>query len=110
MNYTKGEWQFTLNTDKKHSEIDIFSQVGKGVKYLGTLNALWLSNEEKLANAHLIAAAPMMYEALKAVLPWAKDWVKYLRNNVGQGQGQNADEQFLKAEKALAKAEGKVTT
>ena len=63
--------------------------------------------EEVNANAHLIAAAPDMYEALKIVLPWAKEWIRYLRNTVGQGQGQNADEQFVIADKALAKAEGR---
>ena len=46
-----------------------------------------------------------MYEALKAVLPWAEQWIKYLRTTVGKGQGKDADEIFAKAKKALAEVE-----
>jgi len=100
MNYTKGEWQFTLNTDKKHSEIDIFSQEGKGVKYIGTINAIWLSNEEKLANAHLIAAAPDMYEALEDIIKQAEKSHMMLPPDL-------ADSIKVFGKQALAKAEGK---
>jgi len=63
--------------------------------------------KQQATNARLIAAAPEMYEVLKSVLPWAKDWIKYLRLGIGKGQGAGADDVFSKAEAALAKAEGK---
>jgi len=93
MNYAKGEWEAVGRTvrDSEHIEICVCSTY----------------QESPNANAHLIAAAPDMYEALKIELPWAKEWIRYLRNTVGQGQGQNADEQFVIADKALAKAEGR---
>ena len=106
MNYTKEKWErddnciYALN---KNGTNRFYASVHRG-KNDGDVT---IEGEEAIANAHLIAAAPNMHEALKAVLPWAEEWIKYLRANVGIGQGKGANEVFDNARKALAKAEGK---
>jgi hypothetical protein len=117
---TKGEWKvWNLEDGDKGWTI----QQGEDGRFIARTHD---NTGEDLDNARIIVAAvnactsvnpdgPMavaesikdMYEALKIVLPWAKEWIRYLRNTVGQGQGQNADEQFVIADKALAKAEGR---
>ena len=52
-------------------------------------------------------AAPAMYEALQIVTPWAKEWIKYLRINIGPGQGQEADKVFAAISEVLNKGEVK---
>lgn len=103
--FTKGKWKYTR------------PQIGTSSGIICTMiephfmpdcgDVTWYNGcvETMNANAHLISSAPEMYEALKAILPWAKDWIKFLRQNVGEGQGQDANDQLLKAVKALAKAE-----
>ncbi len=77
MNYTKGEWKVTkgfkvvAGIKSAQAVADVFGETAKEVE----------------ANAHLIAAAPDMYEALKA-LPEQVKWIPEVA-------------------KALAKAEGK---
>ncbi len=56
MNYTKGEWKvghYIVYTDKS----TLICNANIGI----------VSEGEKTANAHLIAAAPKMYEALKEI-------------------------------------------
>ena len=106
-NYTKGEWEvyegiaapvvIIKGIPNRPNQIIAVCRLEKGSE----------GHSEALANANLIAAAPTMYETLKQVLPWAKEWIAYLRRNVGAGQGKDADAWFTKADKALAKAEGK---
>lgn len=70
MKYTKGPWK-SMNT----VEDDIMEFTGPYVDIVaGPFNArqpaiaAGHSKEEALANAHLIAAAPYMYEAAKALI------------------------------------------
>ncbi len=89
--YTKGEWKidnrtvYSLNTRGTNR----FScHVQEADDDMGRR----ISDAEVTANAHLIAAAPDMYEALNLVKP---------------GKELNWDIFMLKAKQALAKAEGK---
>ncbi len=94
MEYTKGEWkQFHSRSQEVWSYRD-----GYRPKYVCTVE---MNNDEFDANAHLIAAAPLMYEALKAV--------KYGVPMVGgepDGLAEHHVNELIDA--ALAAAEGKV--
>ena len=82
---------------------------------------LWRDGTEKLANAHLIAAAPDMYEALKAqqaiieglqkaialYLPSGKSAKGMLSEVIGRIDGPEQRRALRKYETAKAKAEGK---
>jgi len=84
LNYTKGEWRIEHYPD---SQIKIHSGFESicGLTYDGKVA------DEVEANAHLIAAAPDMYEALKDVQAGIDHWT--LRKRI---------------DLALARAEGKV--
>jgi hypothetical protein len=60
MNYTKGEWKIkphcAIVETESHCEIAIIYDPSNGR----------FDTDEAEANAHLIAASPLMYEALKA--------------------------------------------
>jgi hypothetical protein len=95
LNYTPGEWKADHNT----SVILTYDKDGE-VEHVVARHVVENDIE-------LIASAKQMYEALEVVLPWAKEWINYLQSKVGKGQGKGAEEWFKKADKALAKAEGK---
>jgi hypothetical protein len=59
MNYTKGEWKYE-HEYRYHNVVAIDGNTKSTVVQCGTL-------ENSEANAHLIAAAPEMYEALKEI-------------------------------------------
>jgi len=91
MEYTKGEWKrygrhIHINTNNTSDEI------------AGVLCPGWMPREEAQANAHLIAAAPDMYEALKEITELAPRAMLKLPYAI---------QAVEIAEKALAKAEGK---
>jgi hypothetical protein len=101
MNYTKGEWKVEEdNLGCKNIIVDkqeIFS-IGGDTNEIGYTTGL--SNEEQdLANAHLIAAAPEMYEALK-------EMVRHFNQDVLNTYFDNKT--LNPAKQALAKAEGKI--
>ena len=106
MEYTKGEWIAKKLLPDRHGIIKQEAWEIVTPEYDVVAQHPHFAPIRKESDANPIAAAPDMYEALKAVLPWAKEWIKYLRNNVGLGQGAGADEILLSADKALAKAEG----
>jgi hypothetical protein len=66
MNYTKGEWRICPISQPgwRHLIATESSPIEIAKIYLRGKNP----DEESLANAHLIAAAPAMYEALKALM------------------------------------------
>ena len=99
INYSKGKWEVIWPSGSNP-----FIQANGSVASIATVN---MDNYSVKGNAALIAAAPVMYEALKAVLYSAEQWVKFLRQNVGPGQGQGMDEVFEKARAALSLVEGK---
>ncbi len=67
MDYTKGEWEVTTN-DSGLLHIET-----KGTHiYIGCI----LDDDRGKANAHLIAAAPDMYEALSFFINQLEPWIK----------------------------------
>lgn len=78
MNYTKGKWEVANESYTG----DLFIKTAEG-KYIALAN---------MVDAQLIAAAPDMYEALKAIRA---------------GKGEISDNAWLKTISALSKAEGK---
>jgi len=85
VNYTKGEWRIHNLDDFNGYDIETKSGISIG-SIIG-------KREQDLANAHLIAASPDLYEALKAL-------VEYQSNYGGVAPN------LANAIKALAKAEG----
>lgn len=71
MNYTKGKWTIKETsasiTDPLFSHTDV---VSGGIRIAV---AVGIGSDESRANAHLIAAAPDMYEALKAIVDYSRD-------------------------------------
>jgi hypothetical protein len=59
--WTPGPWRVFTTPDGRDM-IGIGEATGEGVVDCGF--GVWRSGDEKLANAHLIAAAPALYEAL----------------------------------------------
>ena len=60
MNYTKGEW--------KRYGLHIHRSDGRTASEIATVLACgWMAQDEAVYNAQLIAAAPLMYEALKLI-------------------------------------------
>jgi len=95
MNYTKGEWKVKQMKDSEF--FDDFTLMVESKKLTIALcdRLPWDSKKERLANAHLIAAAPMLYDACDLVQrAWAGD---------GVDMATAIDSCLL----ALAKAEGK---
>jgi len=61
------------------------------------------TSEQSIANAHLIAAAPELYEALSAVMGWISNW------DPNFSQDDEWPDDASKAMAALAKARGKAS-
>ena len=94
MEYTKGKWE--VGSDSWDTYI------GTGTQYLAKIiNSGSLTDNEVQANAHLIAAAPEMYEALKLLIE------RMNSDMVGSEYGVALTLPRVWAERALAKAEGK---
>lgn len=112
-NYTKGEWK--VGSDSWDTYI------GVGNQYLAKMiNSGSLTDAEVIANAHLISAAPLMYETLrdlprpKSILEEAaytggdvpKKWIND-RGQYIEGYNQAIKDFQLRIAKALVKAEGR---
>lgn len=85
MNYTKGNWFFNGYCVENGSHV---------VAEINRIGDHWRDD------AHLIAAAPEMYEACRALLKKTKEWT-------GTGKYQDLLLELLDIKEALAKAEGK---
>ena len=100
-NYTKGEWNIgeilDANFHAKLRTITSSNYQDGGFPFICYVND---APNECEANAHLIAAAPMMYEALKELVDTYSIPDDYTENNP-------AHQCWVKAIKALQKAEGK---
>jgi len=95
MEYTKGKWIVTQWAS--HNDVHVSSNILIGIPtFIANCGNPGISslphNPEALANAHLIAAAPDMYEALKKLTDLGRP---LSRGDMSEGN------------KALAKAEGK---
>ena len=91
MEYTKGEWEAVGHCvrDEEHIEICECS----------------LYQSSPNSNAHLIAAAPKLYEALKPLLT---DFVALLKDDNLKDIYNLYENNILFAKQALSKAEGKL--
>jgi len=97
MNYTKGEWNVTRNNLSKvtlPSKLTVRSNTGCPI-------AILTDSERSIADAHLIAAAPDLYEACKGL-----EKVFELTKANSQWRSSYADQKVEAMEQALAKAEG----
>ncbi len=102
MNYTKGEWQIqpvTVRDQWDDGEIKHYYITGtingKSDRTIADVGE-WRDRNNALEDAHLIAAAPNMYEALKL----------YTKHQEGK-RGHYCSECHDAIDKALAKAEDK---
>ncbi len=91
-NCTKGEWE--VKTEKGGG-----TAIVSGGQTIASL--YWFESEGMIANAHLIAAAPDCYEALKESKAQLKLWIKDHGDDIATLEAINL------IDKALAKAEGK---
>ena len=98
--YTKGEWKYYKKDYPEFLGHKMESRyIVKGLTVIAEMGGG--TKEEAKANAHLIAAAPDMYEALRS-------GVEGIRLNPRGKERDLAIRAFMfLAEKALAKAEGK---
>ncbi len=97
MNYTKGKWSISNDYPKAGDRVIIATLPNGGVKSIAKLTLQHLP-EDTEANAHLIAVAPEMYEAVieaQKVILLALDKDIFYPNLA------------RKVKQALAKAEGK---
>lgn len=95
MEYTKGVWKVS----SRGRDIYVNDKTSRHEKYIAYLTHLLLDPNEVKANAHLIAAAPDMYEALKELLEVARP--------LSPGLSTVTEHDLAIATKALSKAEGK---
>jgi len=66
LNYTKGNWYIDCNNaDDATRDYDVFAWIEGSKQYPCHIAEINHCTEEVEANAHLISAAPDMYEALK---------------------------------------------
>jgi len=103
MNYTKGEWRVYTTQPEKDTPLQ-YKIVGKDgeichVKQFG------INSVETKANAHLIAAAPKMYEALQYIKSLMEKCIYKDADTMDFGAGKLSIEREIA--KALAKAEGR---
>ncbi len=90
MNFTKGEWKVTNKNEGGFDGVFVSDNTGN---ILATISGTPFCTKEYKANAHLIAAAPDMYQALKLCLDVLLQF--------------NIPEVLDPVEQALAKAKGK---
>lgn len=99
MNYTKGEWKHQRTSDGQLIYVDPTDSNEDAEIAL----VYDIMSDEDTANAHLIAAAPDMYEALKG---YGQVYAEALRTVEPEYRIMVSDF-FTKIAHALAKAEGK---
>ena len=95
MNYTKGEWKVSETYFGDLFSHSIYAQTNN--------RTVSIAKVEGEANAHLIATAPMMYEALQS---WEELWNMRPLDS-GADMQEILERCWDKTEQALAKAEGK---
>ncbi len=93
--FTKGEW--------KSSGYAVLSD---GVKVASTGFSSVDFDDEELANAHLIAAAPEMYKIIEGLCVEAENLDDIIYGDRGCGEAQEPLESVVKARAILKKARG----
>ena len=102
-NFTKGRWAVSDNPDDSLGDIVIKDKNGETVHYVCEVEEIGKSIDEIRADAHLIAAAPDMYEKLL-------DCAEFLEGMAAfdcEGCSQPAWELLQTVEAVIARAEGK---
>ena len=99
MEYTKGDWEVNKVPDFNQDWVFAIRTYPEPTRRLRVAD-VWIE-----ANAHLIAAAPELYEALKLSIEASKDAVSAL-NNLGESCPASVGLAAEKGRQALAKAEG----
>lgn len=104
--HTPGPWRVFLVKDgpNKGQLLGVGQETGEGVA--DAHGGLWGSGGEKLANAHLIAAAPDLLEALKATTAWIVELAE--SGDAGFWDAEKAPE-VIQARAAIAKATAQPT-
>ena len=92
--FTKGPWRIDQGAIFGDDGVDYDRMVASLTGYTRNFEADLVATQNK-ANAHLIAAAPDMYEALKAALGWME-----MMEGVGNSSA------WVDIKDAIAKAEG----
>lgn len=105
-NWTSGPWTAVQQNDKRHRCVPVMAESG-GKQDNGPVLVASCANHHvdwptAEANAHLIAAAPDLVDALADIL---SGW-QYIRRNHGDLYGVGWDRAEEKAVAALAKARG----
>ncbi|KAB2712834.1 hypothetical protein F9K88_07710 [Brucella intermedia] len=91
--FTPGPWSFRQN---RNCSLDFFGEGGHRL----ILGNTFLINQ--VANAHLIATAPELYEALETAI----EEINHLRKFAGDNGAMIDDTDFVEGISALAKARG----
>jgi hypothetical protein len=113
MSFTPGPWEFDVEIhwvnqpgeQEVHGAWDVYP-VDDCDHIIATVNHVYPDRNTCRYNARLIAAAPDMYEALKAVQPFAKRFAEHCESNFGMVPADFANA-LLNADAALAKVQGK---
>ncbi len=97
MNHTKGKWEAVIS----HKKDDYIIWAGDEGVFIATTQSVPPAAHEtgiygKQANANLIAAAPELFKALKAMTKLFEERIPYPNNT----------QRYKQAIKAIAKAEG----
>lgn len=104
MKYTKGPWEYvseiTYSGDYPYSKAHRV-KIGTKTLTIFCCGADWPGDKEQKANAHIIAAAPDMYEALQLINE------KYNRCVICKNLKENGHDYACPIGNSLAKAEGK---
>jgi hypothetical protein len=98
--FTPGRWE-VLDLRPNHIAVSAFSE-GVICRIRNEVSGLPLTSED-MANAHIIAAAPRMYEALNIARAWVNAMLEELGDDAVIGDFYVLDE----IDKAMAAAEGK---
>lgn len=92
--FTKGEWKATKVQDRLFRIDSECCEIAKTIRWNGSESHKY--NDEVEANAHLIAAAPEMYEMLDEVLnvlghelnPTNKSYIKAIKELLAKSRGE----------------------
>ncbi len=102
MDYTKGQWEIYTGHDGKLGETLILAPnpVTNTPNFvIAKVSDIWPNHIETEANAHLIAAAPAMYEALRVC-------ITSIQTAQRLATAEHLDGALSVAKEALAKANG----
>ena len=83
INYTKGKWKVGKATDAMGYETPIYANTDEGRDY--EIATVHIYNGEQIANAQLIASAPLGYELADFVAHISSTWIEEGVLQIGEG-------------------------